>query len=603
MGEQAGVEQLERTYERVRGALLAERESGGYWVGELCSSALSTATAVSALCAVDRKGFGGLINGGVRWLVRTQNEDGGWGDSSNSPSNVPTTMLVRAAFRLAGSDEAECACVERSEGYLGRQAGVSSSERVRKLAELYGKDRTFAVPILTNCALAGMVGWSDVPMLPFELGCVPGGLLKRLRLHVVSYALPALIAIGQLLHLRRPTRNPLLRGLRGALVGPTLRKLEALQPASGGFIEAIPLTSFVVMSLAGAGRGEHPVAKRGVRFIVEGVREDGSWPIDSNLSTWVTTQAVEALSVGDGIEAADARALADWLLSQQQKEVHPFTGSAPGGWSWTPLSGGVPDADDTSGALVALRALGVEVPGASIAEGLRWLGGLQNSDGGWPAFCRGWQRLPFDRSSPDLTAHALRAFCAWPNVVGAGVHREIVRKGFAYLRRTQRADGSWVPLWFGSQHTAGQVNPVYGTSRVLRAYADAGSVVAVEVARGVAYLLSVQNGDGGWGGGTGAPSSVEETALAVCALAQCGMSASSSEGVLAGVRYLDEHMGRGVLAEGAPIGLYFANLWYWERLYPLIWSVGALGAALRMIGVRGSEASGGHEPMEGRQAL
>ena len=36
---------------------------------------------------------------------------------------------------------------------------------------------------------------------------------------------------------------------------------------------------------------------------------------------------------------------------------HPYTGAAPGGWAWTDLPGGVPDADDTPGALLALVAL------------------------------------------------------------------------------------------------------------------------------------------------------------------------------------------------------------------------------------------------------
>ena len=39
-----------------------------------------------------------LIMGSVRWLARRQNADGGWGDTDKSPSNIATTMLVRAAF-------------------------------------------------------------------------------------------------------------------------------------------------------------------------------------------------------------------------------------------------------------------------------------------------------------------------------------------------------------------------------------------------------------------------------------------------------------------------------------------------------------------------
>jgi hypothetical protein len=32
--------------------------------------------------------------------------------------------------------------------------------------------------------------------------------------------------------------------------------------------------------------------------------------------------------------------------------------------------------------------------------------------------------------------------------------------------------------------------------------------------------------------------------------------------------------------EPAPIGFYFAKLWYYERLYPMIFTVGALGKAV-----------------------
>ena len=56
---------------------------------------------------------------------------------------------------------------------------------------------------------------------------------------------------------------------------------------------------------------------------------------------------------------------------------------------------------------------------------------------------------------------------------------------------------------------------MYGTARVLAAYRDLGLADSPECRRGVEYLLSVQNADGGWGGAKDCPSSVEETALAV----------------------------------------------------------------------------------------
>ena len=135
-----------------------------------------------------------------------------------------------------------------------------------------------------------------------------------------------------------------------------MRILESIQPASGGFLEAAPLTCFVTMSLAGSGLADHPVTRRGVAFLTATVREDGSWPIDTNLATWLTTLSINALG-GAAFTGAEREYLRRWLLDQQYTAVHPFTQSAPGGWAWTDLSGGVPDGDDTPGALLALAEL------------------------------------------------------------------------------------------------------------------------------------------------------------------------------------------------------------------------------------------------------
>src|SRR5262249_20664398 len=160
----------------------------------------------------------------------------------------------------------------------------------------------------------------------------PQSLFRFLRLPVVSYALPALIAIGQAVYHHRPPRNPLTRFLRKLAIRKSLRVLEAIQPSSGGFLAATPLTRFVTLSLASIGLAEHPVARKGVEFIVNSVRPDGSWPIDTNLATWVTTLAVNALAAAGELESLNRLPeLRDWLLRQQYKERHPYTGAAPGG--------------------------------------------------------------------------------------------------------------------------------------------------------------------------------------------------------------------------------------------------------------------------------
>jgi squalene-hopene/tetraprenyl-beta-curcumene cyclase len=317
-----------------------------------------------------------------------------------------------------------------------------------------------------------------------------------------------------------------------------------------------------------------------VRFLLETARPDGSWPIDVNLATWVTTLSVNALSALPGsrnpLTDADRRAIRDWLLGQQWTTEHPYTHAAPGGWAWTDLPGGVPDADDTPGALLALRNLGIldATVRQAAALGVRWLVGLQNPDGGIPTFCRGWGKLPFDRSSPDLTAHTLLAWKSWLPDLPQDLRRQVenaMGRATRYLIRAQQQDGSWAPLWFGNQHAPDEANRVYGTARVLAALDPA----SLPAQRGFRWLRNAQNEDGGWGGCQGAPSSIEETSLAVQALAQT----SSREAIDRGVAWLVRSTDSGRKIEPAPIGLYFARLWYYEELYPLIFSIAALGHA------------------------
>lgn len=593
-------DRLAAAYGTARQALLSELAPSGHWAGDLSTSALSTATAVMALEMVRRnatidvvagRSVSGLITGGLTWLAQHQNADGGWGDTIKSFSNISTTMLCRAVYFATDHVASFESVVEAASRYVERVGGVPA------VVARYGKDRTFSVPILTHCALAGLVDWREITPLPFELACIPPRFYKTVRLPVVSYALPALIAIGQVRHHFRPTWNPIARVARRLARGPSLRVLERIQPTSGGFLEATPLTSFVTMSLAAMGLGTHPVAVSGVRFIVKSVRDDGSWPIDTNLATWVTTLAVNALQDDVPIEIREP--IRRWLLDQQYQTLHPYTHADPGGWAWTDLPGGVPDADDTPGAMLALLNLDEGGGGpdgeiedevsAALGRGAKWLLSLQNRDGGWPTFCRGWGTLPFDRSSADITAHCLRGLrrvvttfkerrlTSPPGFRPVAV-RGAIDRGFAYLANRQRADGAWQPLWFGNQFDANEANPVYGTAKVLAAYEDVDGAVGECPSRGLAFLRNYQNTDGGWGAGPGTPSSVEETALAVeMLLADPGSGDAASRGLT----WLVERVEDGSWREPAPIGFYFAKLWYFEHLYPLIFTAGALRRACR----------------------
>ncbi len=574
--------------------MLSEREPQGHWTGQLSTSALSTATAVSALSLVREHAtadvrLDDVIAQGVKWLGCHQNEDGGWGDTDRSYSNIATTMLVRAAIHLSGRAASHAEQIAFAQRYIESNGGIAGLRR------RYGRDKTFAVPILANCALAGLVPWAAVPALPFELACLPQGFYRFLRLPVVSYAIPALVAIGQVRFVHQRPRLPWMRLLRASAVEPSLRVLRKIQPASGGYLEAAPLTSFVVMSLAACGQADHAVSQAGIRFLLDSIRPDGSWPIDTNLATWTTTLSINALATAEE-DLASIDCL-DWLLAGQYQDIHPFTGAAPGAWGWTDLSGAVPDADDTPGALLALAAFRDSATcdpaerariERSARSGVRWLLDLQNRDGGWPTFCRGWGKLPFDRSGADLTAHVLRAFRAWPAGEAEARIGRATRRGFRYLARQQRDDGSWIPLWFGNQDDPHEENAIYGTAKVLQAYCDFGEQDSQPARRGATWLRSVQNPDGGWGGGPACrrpaddrTSSVEETALAVESLARLPLDDGGQAVLGSGVDWLLDAVQEDRHREASPIGFYFAKLWYYEKLYPLVFTVTALGQARR----------------------
>lgn len=577
---------LSNACEKARSDLLAERTAAGHWEGQLSSSALSTATAVSALACVlknsqtptDATRLRSLIERGLSYVAAIQNSDGGWGDTDRSLSNIATTMLVRAAIHLAGESDRFADALRSAETYLDRQGQIAGLKR------RYGRDKTFAVPILTNCALAGLVPWSEVSPLPFELACFPPEFYRFLRLPVVSYAVPALVAIGQARYHHRKPLNPFTRLARSLSVQRSLRVVQRMQPDSGGFLEATPLTSFVVMSLASIGQVDYPILRRGVQFLIDSARDDGSWPIDTNLATWVTTLSINALDDGS-LPPLGAQCL-PWLLSCQHRVRHPFTNADPGGWGWTDLSGAVPDADDTPGALLALARLAghvAEEHAEQIREaaqmGVDWLLGLQNRNGGWPTFCRGWGKLPFDRSSTDLTAHALRALHAWRDIQPARIQKAI-RRGFTFLDKQQRTDGSWVPLWFGNQYHADEENPVYGTARVLLAYRDLDRLGDKAVSRGLDFLVAEQREDGGWGSApSGEVSSVEETAVAVEALLTSPAGESAQTAIQKGLEWLMQAVEQDRYRDSTPIGFYFARLWYYENLYPLIFTLSALHRA------------------------
>jgi squalene-hopene/tetraprenyl-beta-curcumene cyclase len=114
------------------------------------------------------------------------------------------------------------------------------------------------------------------------------------------------------------------------------------------------------------------------------------------------------------------------------------------------------------------------------------------------------------------------------------------KRAIDYLRRTQRADGSWYGRW--------GMNYIYGTWSVLCAFNAAGIAHdAPEVRHAVEWLAAIQNSDGGWGedassykldyrGYEAAPSTASQTAWALLGLMAAGEV--DSPAVARGIAYL-----------------------------------------------------------------
>src|SRR4029078_5440656 len=100
---------------------------------------------------------------------------------------------------------------------------------------------------------------------------------------------------------------------------------------------------------------------------------------------------------------------------------------------------------------------------------------MPNPDGGWPAVDRDCDNevltfIPFadhnamiDPSCEDITGRTLEAFSR----LGVAPDARSLRRGGAYLGRTQDADGTWYGRW--------GCNYIYGTWLALRGTAEAGA--------------------------------------------------------------------------------------------------------------------------------
>ena len=158
-----------------------------------------------------------------------------------------------------------------------------------------------------------------------------------------------------------------------------------------------------------------------------------------------------------------------------------------------------------------------------------------------------------------------------------------------FLESNQFENGYWLPLWFGNQHAPNDENPVYGTSKVLEGLLSLESPhdqkVSHMLEKGLKWLLEQQNPNGGWGGIFNTASTNEETALCISVIALVlkkqkfdnpRTTAKCEEALSRGLKWLLPRIEDDAYQMVSPIGFYFAKLWYFEAMYPLVFVAGAL---------------------------
>src|SRR5689334_4892314 len=283
---------------------------------------------------------------------------------------------------------------------------------------------------------------------------------------------------------------------------------------------------------------------------------------------WDTGLACHALlEVGGERAAAQAKRGLDWLIPKQILDVRgDWTAQRPnvrpGGWAFQYANAHYPDVDDTAVVAMAFDRMQETGQGdytAAIDRAREWIVGMQSVNGGWGAFdadneCYYLNNIPFadhgallDPPTEDVSARCLSMLA---QLKKNGLSREAgddqaAERSLAYLRRTQRPDGSWFGRW--------GVNYIYGTWSVLCALNAAGvAPEAPEMRRAVEWLAAIQNSDGGWGedgssytldyhGYERAPSTASQTAWAVLGLIAAG--ALDHPAVMRGIKYLTETQG------------------------------------------------------------
>ncbi len=627
--ERGSLAAVERGIRLARRALLARQEPGGSWRYPLeGSSVLPDAHLLLAhrLFNLVRPSAERKI---AERVLSLQLSNGGWPLYPGHDGHLSATVEAYYALRLRG---------------LGPKA--EPLVRAREFIQEHGGLARISSLTRVTLAATGQIGWDAVPLLPIEVLLLPRNspfnlysIVSFTRLHLVS-----IMTLGELRYQHAGVRVDLPRELDGGsrrapwkasaiamealsrvgryvdkarrVLSPNVFRTRALlaakeyllshQEPDGTWGNYILSTLFGILAMRGLGyAADSPEVARAYAGLRSLVWDRGGeyfvQPCNSAIwSTAIVSYCLRETGLPRGHEAL--RTASRWLLDRQSFREGDWKVRCPEGpvgtWGFQEGNALFPDVDDT---IAAVRAIlptagrGDAMTLGACALGERWAIAMQNDDGGWSSFdrnCRSWwlERIPFndmvramtDPSTADMTGRMLE----YLGLRGWRVGRSEVDAAVASLRKQQEKDGSWFGRW-GIAYLYGSWAALLGLGAVRIDREDP------MVRRGVAWIESTQNADGGWGESCASDTEGKYVGLGRSTASQ---SAWGLMGLLAvatrvtpairrGVEYLLRVQNMdGSWTEDYTTGAGFAGKLYLDyRFYKDVWPLQALGLAQNLM--------------------
>jgi squalene-hopene/tetraprenyl-beta-curcumene cyclase len=565
--------------------LFSQQHDDGYWCGEL--EADTTLESDYILLHV-LLGTGNLerFQKCANYILRHQNEDGGWPIFNGGPSNVSASVKAYFSLKLAGY-KPDHPALQHARVKILELGGVTKVNTFTKIylcfLGQYDYDAVPAIPpeivLFPNWFwfnIYEISSWSRailVPLsivyakkpfkkIPDELAIdelfVGGRDKSRMRLEWSDKKISwrnFFLVLDRVTHWFEAVHIRPLRSL--ALKQAEKWMLERFEMSDGlGAIYPAMLNAIIALRCQGYSLDDPQMIRALDEFEKLGIEEADTFRMQPCKSpVWDAAYALFALGEA-GVPANDPRMVkcADWILQKQVRNPGDWTVNnkkgKPGGWYFEFNNEFYPDVDDS--AMVALGLSKVEHPNGryqleSVQRAIDWILSMQCKNGGWASFDKDndrmvFQHIPFadhnamlDPPTVDITGRILEMLATY----GYDKNHRAVKKALKFIRDEQEPDGSWFGRW--------GVNYIYGTALVLRGL----EAMAIDhhepyVQQAAEWIRMVQNPDGGWGETCGSyddpntkgigPSTPSQTAWAVMGLLAANDTRSDS--VAKGIAYL-----------------------------------------------------------------